>query len=354
MARLTKDGPHVRARYTKLKLRELSSVDKPAQIGARALCMKRADDDHFDAAIVAELAKYVCETDGAHSFSEVLRENEFSQKIWPCVDAFSQSIRSIVGDSSITGAEREGKIAQSTSEFLAAVRAISPDAEKLLSETIRKEDNMADENKVAELTRKVEDLTGQLTSATTLASTEKSRADTAESQLATEKTEHAATKQKLVEATDEMIKVDETEVRKSAVGETQFAVTKALVEKAEIAEIEKRVERDFKHVPGTVADLAKGLRHIEKLAADDPARKALEGVLSAAEKMAAGAFDSLGHGHPRSADAKKAEADFMAKVDEIQKRDDIKRSDAMSKARDEHPALFEAYQSGGAVAVEAN
>lgn len=40
------DGKRVLSRYTSLKLDELSSVDRPAQEGARALIMKRADDSN--------------------------------------------------------------------------------------------------------------------------------------------------------------------------------------------------------------------------------------------------------------------------------------------------------------------
>lgn len=42
------DGKVRRARFTSLKLAELSSVDRPAQAGAKAVIMKRADDGNFN------------------------------------------------------------------------------------------------------------------------------------------------------------------------------------------------------------------------------------------------------------------------------------------------------------------
>jgi hypothetical protein len=104
------DGKVVRARFTSLKLDELSGVDRPAQSDALAVIMKRHDGADQAAEIYSDIAKYVCADDGAHTFVEVLAENKFSEQIWPFTDALSQSIRSIVGDRGLSNADREAKI----------------------------------------------------------------------------------------------------------------------------------------------------------------------------------------------------------------------------------------------------
>lgn len=340
-----KDGSVSRARYTSLKLRELSSVDRPAQPGALAVCFKR--DDGPDATVIAEVAKYVCDEDGAHSFAEVLSENKFSQEIWPFTDALSQSIRSIVGDKSLTGADREGRINASVAEFLAAVRSISPDTEKRLAELISKrESDMTDLEKAQ---ARVAELTGQLTSANALVASEKARADTAEGDLTTEKAAHVETKAALNKATDEVITVGGTELRKSEVGDANFSVAKALRDERDMAQFEKRAAEEFGHVTGTTAEKAALLKAIAGIA-DEEVKKAAEAVLTAAEKMAASGFDRLGTGHgaPSTPTEKAAEDGFMVKVREVAKRDEITESEAMRKARIEFPAEFAAY-SGEAV-----
>jgi hypothetical protein len=324
----------VRARYTALKLGELSSVDNPAQPGALALIMKRHEG--MDPAVVADVAKYVCETDGAHTFQEVLRENKFSQEIWPCVDALSQSIRSIVGDGSLTGAERETKVRNSTDQFLAAVNAIAPEVSKQLEPLLaRKERDMP--KSIEDLEKQVGELTGQLTSATALAQTEKARADKAEGELASEKSAHGETKKALATATEEVLKVGDVEVKKSEVGEAQFNLTKGLQNEAQMARLEKRASDEFQHVVGTATEKALVLKAIDSKPADDPTRKAMEAILTSAEKMAKLGFDSLGGRGEGDPDVKKALQTYDGKVAEIQKRDSISRSAAMSKARNEFP-----------------
>ena len=348
-----------------LKLSAIAAVDSPCQEGAKALIMKRRDPS----AAAEHVAKYICEDSGAHSFSEVLRESKFSQEIWPCVDALSQSIRSIVGDSSLTGATREEKINSSVGEFLAAVREISPEVSKQLAELVRK--------KEVPMPKTVEELEAELATAkaATIAA-EKVRDDaiverdaavtaknTAESErdaakaggdsaklaadLEAEKSAHAETKKQLVAATDETIKVDETEVKKSEVGDAQFKVTKALVGQRDLAVLEKRATTELAHVIGTPTEKAQALQHVEKLDKDSPARKSLEAIISSAEKMARAGFETLGTRGDLSETTKAAKAQFEAKVTEIEKRDSIPHYQAMSKARQEHPELFAAYNGEG-------
>lgn len=342
------DGKVVRARYTSLKLNELSSVDRPAQPGALATILKRDNSmPQAQPSILAiAVAKYVDSDDGAHTFQEVLQENEFDEKIWPMVSALSQSIRSIMGDRSIAANDRETKVTQSVDEFLAAVRNLSAttaaDTEKRLAELISKKDDIMPKT-IEELTAKVAELTGQLASATTLAETEKARADKAEGELTAEKAAHVETKKSLTEATDQVIKVGETEIRKSVVGEAQFSVAKALADERDLARIEKRAETEFGHVAGTTAEKALVLKAMGGMTED--AQKALTTILSSAEKMAKAGFERLGAGGGRDdpeSDVAKAAATFNGKVSEIAKRDSIPEHEAMRKARLEYPAEFAA------------
>lgn len=346
-----------RSRFSSLKLRELSSVDNPAQPGALALIMKRHEPVAPSADDLSFIAKYVCEDDGAHTFSEVLADNKFSQEIWPYTDALTQSIRSIVGDKSLTGGDRETKINASVGEFLTAVRTISPEIAKQLSGLIRKEQDMP--KSIEELTVKVEELTGQLTSTTALLASEKARADAAEkakTDAETErdkmKTDCAAAKAELLVATDETIKVGDQEIKKSAVGEASFALAKTLANERETAQLEKRAATEFEHLPGTDSEKALVLKTIAGRADDDPTRKALETILTSAEKMLKAGFGRLGAGGGQTETEKAAEEAFTAKVEEVKKNNpNMKPHEAMEKARVENPDLFATYQSGGADAA---
>lgn len=338
------NGQKVRSRYTALKLGELSGVDRPAQIGARALIMKRAPDDLPAAPSVLALAvaKYVDDDDGAHTFDEVLAENEFDEKVWPMVSALSQSVRSIMGDKAVTGTDREAKIATTVDEFLSAVRAIGPepaaDSEKRLAALISK--RKTDMTELEKALAKVAELTGQLTSANALVTAEKARADAAETSLTTEKAAHSETKKALVEATDETLTVGGQEIRKSVVGEGQFSVTKALMGERDAAKVEKRVEAEFAHVAGTTAEKALVLKAAAAL--DEPTQKALDAILASAENMAAAGFDRLGAGGgPVNEDVRKATGDFATKVAEIKKRDNCTNIEANKRAREENPELFD-------------
>lgn len=155
----------------------------------------------------------------------------------------------------------------------------------------------------------------------------------------------AASEKALAEATDETIKVDDIEVRKSVVGETQFKVTKALADKADRAELEKRASDRFPHLTGTAAHKAAALKAVEGIA-DEDIRKGVEQILDSAEKMSAAGFGRRGVGDPIVEPTRKAAVDaFTEKVAEIKKRDSISEAAAMSKARREFPTEFADYQS---------
>lgn len=337
------DGTIVRARYTKLDLSELSAVDRPAQPGATMAIMKR--DDSVDLPSLQLVAKYVCEEDGAHSFVEVLRENEFSQKIWPFTDALTQSIRSIVGDKRLSGEDREARVTESVASFLQKVREIAPQVAKQLEGLVSKKDGPMPKS-IEQLEADLAKAQGDLTTMTARA--EKAETDLAAMTEAKDKAEADCAEAK--KGLDETITVGGAEVKKSEIGETQFAVMKGLADERDLARLEKRADADYRHVVGKTEEKAQVLQAVEKIA-DEPTRKAAMAIIDSAEKMAKGAFDMLG-GHGGAGPTEEqatAKREFDA---EVQKNVDagLKPTEAMSKARREHAELFNKSQGDEAQA----
>jgi hypothetical protein len=324
-----------------LKLRAIAAVDDPCQEHAKALIIKRnfSTDTQRDET-VRELGKYICQDDGAHSFQECLADSKFDQNIWPCVDALSQSIRSIVGDGSLTGAERDSQIQTSVDQFLSAVRAISPEVSKRLEPLLRKEGRSMPKT-VEELEKQVSELTGQLTSANALVASEKARADAAEkakTDALSEKDKAVAdcntAKAALAAATDETISYGGEEIKKSEVGDGPFKIAKAATASEQNSRLEKRASEEFPHVVGTPTQKARILKFVDGLDPEkDETAKALLAVLKSAEKMAKLGFANLGSRGEKDPDVKKARQTYDQKVEEIRKRDEIGRAAAMSKAR---------------------
>ena len=166
---------------------------------------------------------------------------------------------------------------------------------------------------------------------------------------------------------DESVKIEGVEIFKSKVGPEQFEIFKkqaariekaekdlaASNERAEMSELRKRADDEFPHVPGDSELRAKMLKAMKSMSED--VQKGFEAVFKAHEALAKTAFSKLGHngGKNENETVAKAGRDFEAKVTEIAKRDNIGRSEAMTKARTEHPELFKAYNEAGEQA-EAN
>lgn len=164
---------------------------------------------------------------------------------------------------------------------------------------------------------------------------------------------------KVAKSNDEEITVEGQVIRKSLVGEASFKILKAQAEriaknekdisdeiaKRETVELRKRADDEFKHVPGTVEERADMLRAIGKM--DEKVRKSFEAVFTSAEKLSKAGFDRIGSGGGKETPPSiaKAAQDFSVKVAEIKKRDNCSGTEAMGKARREHPELFKATQT---------
>lgn len=350
------NGQVVRARFTALKLSELSAVDNPAQPTALAVCFKRDDDERAEA--IALIVKYgaglmapVDDDEGAETFADILRENEFDEKIWPYTNALAQSIRSIVGDSSLMGGDMDAAIKESVNGFLAAMTSLSPGTGTQLAKLLSKRNEIMPKT-VEQLETEVATLKSELTAAQGEAATAKAKMTAAEEAALAAATEAKTAKDALTAATEEVIKVGEIELKKSEVGEASFAVSKALMDERDMARFEKRADDEYRHVVGKASEKALVLKAVAAM--PEEARKAFDAILLSAEKMAAGAFSTLGSTGGRTEVGKAAEASFETKVGEIQKRDGIGRSAAMTKARGEFPTEFEAaYGEGGPVGADA-
>lgn len=369
-----------------LSLDEVSEVDRPAQKGALARIMKGEDAPR----VVAIAKRYFDADEGAVSFVDRYREcmteklrHEAREVVYPALDALHQSMTSIVGDAGLTANEKQARAEQNAADFIQTLRSLLPEVQDELMQAVEKASNeagdqpvrtevsMSDnpdqvaelEAKLADLEKSVDTLTAERDEAVqkaAMSDAEKAYMDKLpegerKAFMGLNQNERKARMRKAEEA-DETVEIDGQTIAKSAVGDATFAVMKsqaeriAAVEKqaaedrenADLARLEKRASEEFSHVPGEPAALAKALRAIASIE-DEDVRKSIEAVFTQAEKMAKGAFDTVGHS---DGSVSKARGDFKAKVAEIAKRDGVDQASAMSKARQEYPDEYEAAYGG--------
>jgi hypothetical protein len=354
-------GGFIRGKFHTLKLDELSAVDDPAQEGARAVIWKR----RAESTLADPIFKYIDTADGARSFASVLEDSEKDRKhwaaldkIWPAINAVTDSIRSIIGDSKIGWDAKQAMLRDSVENFLREVADKSPDIEAELLKYLEK-----GVSEMSDIQKQLDDANAELAKAKTdLAAAEKARdaaiAKSADSEKEKKDAEDALEEMKK-RGEDEILKVGDTEIRKSVAGEAQFAILKAQqaqIEKQQdtiaMQSFEKRAGDEFGAVVGTDVEKALILKAREVMTAD--AQKALDAIMTSAQKMAQAGFTETGHQDVNKiADAQKARGDYMAKVNEIAKRDDIPQHAAMQKARGEYPELFKAYHEASQIPAAA-
>lgn len=235
----------------------------------------------------------------------------------------------------------------------------------------KKETPMSDEaKKVADLEKSVADLTKSLadsTSALALAETMAKMSDKDKAHLESLKDDEAkkafvamsaddrAKAIAKVAVDDEVLKVDNNEIRKSVVGAEMFSFVKsqqaAIAKQAEdlakaedarvMSDLRKRADDQYPHVPGTTDERASMLKAIADIK-DEKVRKSFEAVLTQSEALAKMAFDTLGS-RADPGIAKKAE-DFEKKVAEYEQGGKVSKTEALRKARAADPEGFKAYQ----------
>lgn len=133
----------------KLKLKELSFVDKPANQHARVVLFKRAEDAE---GLATEIAKCYCCPENpssyeAKSFGEIFANNvacDQRDKVWkevgPAVYALECSLRTTAQDLAKSSDEKQALMTTAVGEFLNAVRGKWPDVEAALAKSFLKSD----------------------------------------------------------------------------------------------------------------------------------------------------------------------------------------------------------------------
>jgi hypothetical protein len=383
-------------KLTNLEIDETSLCAKGMNQHARVALFKKAPD--FETSAV-RLSKMCCESERAATmFAEAIEAESKDRAYWkatddvqPALSAVSASVRSIVADQSLTPESRASMLKESIGQFATAVAgtggldAVTAAVEKSLADfsaaTLGNNEGdessaRAGENGMTDLEKAQAEIEAlkkaQAESADKLAKAEAyaklsdaakahvaklSKAD-AEAFMAKPDDEKEAECKKaadLAKAADETLTVGGATIRKSEVGAGAFAVMKAqqaaieaqaaeiakAKDEAETAKFEKIAAEQYQHLPGTDVEKAKVLKSLAALPED--VRKTQENILKAAEATAKLAFESRGatYGSP---DVAKAAANFTKRVDEIAARDKCAKTVALSKARTEYPAEFEAWQ----------
>lgn len=192
------------------------------------------------------------------------------------------------------------------------------------------EDNMPDETKkVADLEKQVAVLTEQKSDLEKALSAQEAKTAAAEAKVA------EITKARDVAASDEVLKVGDVEVRKSAVGDATFSVIKAQQaqiqkerDERELLELTKRAEADYGSLPGEPIAKAKALMAMTRL--PEAERTALEAMLKSGNVALSKSYAPLPGG--RAAPAISGNAD--EKLNAL----------AKAKAEKESVNFYKAYQ----------
>lgn len=145
-------------------------------------------------------------------------------------------------------------------------------------------------------------------------------------------------------------------VHKADVGPDMFDILKAqqaemeTISKAlederdtrELLEFAKVAESELPHLPGTTESKARLLKNLAGYL-DEDERRLLTSMLKSGDRSAGTAFKTYGHKVEKASTA----ISFQKRVSAIKSRDQCSYTEAMQKARREHPEDFEAFQYGG-------
>lgn len=333
---------------------------------------------------------------------------EVMEVAYPILNSLDGSLRSIVADKSLDTASKTTMMRSSVEGFLAAIKEEWPEVEEVLEKALLNDGNATGDNdmkrvaknaggedhgflkglstQVADLNKKFEAQAEELKKANAERDAALAKAATAEalgklpadfqkyySGLATDEAKDAFLKMEtkaqrilVTKAADEAvdtIEIDGETFSKADVGAGAFAILKmqakkqAALEKrlAEAeearadAEYSKQAEDEMDHLPGDVAMKARVLRAIDTQIEDDDVREALGKMLACGDKAVRAAFQRIGtDGNANDGDetvGKSRVHPFETRVSAIKNRDGCDHRTAMQKARDEHPAEFEDWQT---------
>lgn len=273
----------------KLNLEELSLVDEPANADAKVTIFKRNSDEKEEAESLG-----VTETDNQLEKSNMSEENKVS------VEELQKSLADVTKQNE----ELAAKLAEA--ESLSKMS----DAEKAYME------KMSDKEKEDWKTMSPEERKRRMGE---------------------------------MKKNDETVEIDGQSISKSAVGEAQFAIFKAqakkiealeksareAVEKAELVGFAKTAREEYGNLPGSDEEKAYLLKAAASL--DENVQNTLNSILKAANKANAGAFETIGK---KSSETSNEEEVLEKKAEEIAKRDNISKEQAIRKALEENPELY--------------
>lgn len=349
-------------RITSLKLREISAVTRPAQAGALATILKRdfsaeerealaesgaaMPDGSFPIATKADLANAIQAHGRASDPAKVKAHIIARAKALGATDELPDGwVSKSAGDPGDHQPKGASAMSTETEKKLADLEKVAADAkaqiEKLTAEKV-----------VAEALAKMSD--GEKAYMNGLDDTAKGKFLA----MSSDERKSAMTK---AAADDEVLKVGETTVRKSAVGETAFAVMKAqqavadqqaaeiakLRDRDETARFEKMARETYPSLPGTEAERGAVVKAIESIK-DEAVRKHAHAMLKVGEDAAKGAFRGLGRagtGVAKSGEVSpvsKAEAeDKLEKLAKERSADGkVTFAKAYAEVLEEHPELY--------------
>lgn len=358
-----------------LVLKELSLVDRPANKEAMVTIVKRDSGSAVDS-----IMKCMATDEGATMFSDAMRSNEIRrsrweawEKLYPMMDALSESVRSIVGSVDIDTAAKQMMLRSSVEQFMASVIGAIPEAEEELEKfavaLVKGEINHVpgDPNMptVEELQKSVEALTKSLAMATALAKMSDAEKEYMNGMDEEAKKEFMALspedrKQKMAvsKAADATIEVNGTVIKRSVVGTDMFAVLKAqqdqlaeiqkaatkAKEEAEHATLAKRATEEFAHLPGGTEAATTLLKAASGMT--DEAKAALDALMKSAEEMAKGNFKPVGKSAGGSGEGKSAteQLDDLAKA--YASEHNVSFAKAYSEVISSNPNLYQETLTG--------
>lgn len=154
---------------------------------------------------------------------------------------------------------------------------------------------------------------------------------------------------------NESMVIGDRVIHKSVIGADMFEVLKAQKEETdriakalederdtrELLEFAKVAETELPHLPGTTESKARLLKNLAGYL-DEGERRLLTQMLKSGDRSAGTAFKTFGH----KAEKARSSVDFQKRVSVIKSRDNCSHTEAMQKARKEHPDEFEAFQYG--------
>lgn len=319
---------------SKIKLTEISAVDRPCQEHARVAILKRAPgnhqgDDHMpdDTEVVEELEAQV--TDLEAQIADLNKQLDALTK----EDDEGKPVRKRLGKPSVDELQKKVEDLEKAAQAAADEKAEIEKFTKALSELSEDE---------AEFYKAMTD-DEQKKDFLSMSPAERKKA------------------QDECKKNEETLEVGGQQIKKSVVGTATFAILKAqneAIRKAnediavervlrETAEFKKAADDKYAHVPGSTDERAEMLRAIDKM--EEPLKKSFMAVLEQSEKLAKAGFGSVGHTGKgdkpgASAEMKKAADQFESAVEKIATERKISKTEAMAVVRKSQPDLFKAYQ----------